>query len=82
MSNAAKPISATVAHAAPPIPSHGIAVNVQLRMTLITRAIPILITGIRGLLRPCKIPVVTWCTPRKKIENAVICVANSALGAL
>ena len=75
-------MSATVAQAAPPMPSQGIAVNVQLRMTLMTNEIPILITGIRGLLRPCKIPVVTWCTPRKKIENAVICVASSALGAL
>ena len=53
-------MSATVAQAAPPMPSQGMAVNVQLRITLMTREMPMLITGMRGLLRPCKIPVVTW----------------------
>ena len=53
-------MSATVAQAAPPMPSQGMAVNVQLRITLMTREMPMLITGMRGLLRPCKMPVVTW----------------------
>ena len=57
--NAATPISAAVAHAAPIIPSAGIAVNVQLSATLAAAAKTILTIGIVVCPKPCKTPVET-----------------------
>ena len=57
--NAATPMSAAVAKAAPRMPSVGIAVSVQFRTTLATAAKIILTIGIVGCPSPCKMPVET-----------------------
>ncbi|MPM66925.1 hypothetical protein SDC9_113839 [bioreactor metagenome] len=65
-------MSETVAHAAPLMPRVGIAVNTQLRTTLVVAAIIMLITGIVVLPSPCRMPVLTWCSPSMKIAVLIV----------
>ena len=58
--NAATPMSAAVAQAAPMIPKAGIAVKVQLSATLAAAANIMLTIGIVVCPSPCNTPVDTW----------------------
>ena len=74
--------SATVAMEAPLMPKKGIAVSHQLMTTFTTQAKIILITGIAVLPKPCKIPVLIWCIPKKRMPTLMVWIAPAAPGAL
>ena len=76
------PKSASVAREAPLMPSSGRAVRTQLKQTLMAAASIMAITGSAVLPSPCKMPVLIWCSPKRKMPKLMVRIAPAAPGAL
>ena len=77
---AATPKSAFVAHAAPKTPQLGRAVRFHERNILQHALATMFRKGMAVLPIPCRTPVVTCCTPRRKMPKLMIAMHGPASG--